>query len=138
MDRSDIPTYAHYLRMAGYYTALSGKMHFVGPDQLHGFEERLTTDIYPADFGWTPNYHKPEERIDWWYHNLSSVTGKFERPSSVEASNLIAHQHCCRLRGDVILISVHGTAHLKMEPEWKRLQLQKRTATENLGRPFQS
>ncbi|KAH7715015.1 hypothetical protein AAVH_17594 [Aphelenchoides avenae] len=71
---SDIPTYAHYLRMAGYYTALSGKMHFVGPDQLHGFEERLTTDIYPADFGWTPNYHKPEERIDWWYHNLSSVT----------------------------------------------------------------
>ena len=24
-------------------TALAGKMHFVGPDQLHGFEERLTT-----------------------------------------------------------------------------------------------
>lgn len=72
---SDIPTYAHHLRRAGYYTALSGKMHFVGPDQLHGFEERLTTDIYPADFGWTPDYRKPGERIDWWYHNLSSVTG---------------------------------------------------------------
>ena len=54
---------------------LSGKMHFVGPDQLHGFEERLTTDIYPADFGWTPDYRKPGERIDWWYHNLGSVTG---------------------------------------------------------------
>ena len=53
---SDIPTYAHHLRRAGYYTALSGKMHFVGPDQLHGFEDRLTTDIYPADFGWTPDY----------------------------------------------------------------------------------
>ena len=50
-------------------------MHFVGPDQLHGFEERLTTDIYPADFGWTPDYRKPGERIDWWYHNLGSVTG---------------------------------------------------------------
>jgi choline-sulfatase len=50
-------------------------MHFVGPDQLHGFEERLTTDIYPADFGWTPDYTKPDERIDWWYHNLGSVTG---------------------------------------------------------------
>ena len=72
---SDIPTYAHHLRRAGYYTALSGKMHFVGPDQLHGFEERLTTDIYPADFGWTPDYTKPGERIDWWYHNLGSVTG---------------------------------------------------------------
>ncbi|MBK5567038.1 choline-sulfatase [Ensifer sp. SSB1] len=73
--QSSIPTYAHHLRRAGYYTALSGKMHFVGPDQLHGFEERLTTDIYPADFGWTPDYRKPGERIDWWYHNLGSVTG---------------------------------------------------------------
>lgn len=72
---SSIPTYAHHLRRTGYYTALSGKMHFVGPDQLHGFEERLTTDIYPADFGWTPDYRKPGERIDWWYHNLGSVTG---------------------------------------------------------------
>jgi choline-sulfatase len=72
---SDLPTYAHHLRRAGYQTALSGKMHFVGPDQLHGFEERLTTDIYPADFGWTPDYRKPGERIDWWYHNMGSVTG---------------------------------------------------------------
>lgn len=72
---SDIPTYAHHLRRAGYQTCLSGKMHFVGPDQLHGFESRLTTDIYPADFGWTPDYRKPGERIDWWYHNMGSVTG---------------------------------------------------------------
>ena len=72
---SDIPTYAHHLRRAGYQTALSGKMHFVGPDQLHGYEERLTTDIYPADFGWTPDYTRPGERIDWWYHNLGSVKG---------------------------------------------------------------
>ncbi|AUR08328.1 choline-sulfatase [Phaeobacter inhibens] len=73
--RSDIPTYAHHLRRAGYYTCLSGKMHFVGPDQMHGFEDRLTTDIYPSDFGWTPDYRKPGERIDWWYHNMGSVTG---------------------------------------------------------------
>ncbi|MCA1776732.1 MAG: choline-sulfatase [Loktanella sp.] len=72
---SAIPTYAHHLRRAGYQTCLSGKMHFVGPDQLHGFEERLTTDIYPADFGWTPDYRKLGERIDWWYHNMGSVTG---------------------------------------------------------------
>lgn len=48
------PTFAHYLRAAGYYTCISGKMHFVGPDQFHGFEERLTTEIYPADMSWTP------------------------------------------------------------------------------------
>lgn len=73
--KSSIPTFAHMLRMNGYHTCLSGKMHFVGPDQLHGFEQRLTTDIYPADFGWTPDYRKPDQRIDWWYHNMGSVTG---------------------------------------------------------------
>ncbi|MEM7359126.1 MAG: choline-sulfatase [Pseudomonadota bacterium] len=72
---SSLPTFAHSLRALGYQTILSGKMHFVGADQLHGFEERLTTDIYPADFGWTPDWRKPNERIDWWYHNLGSVTG---------------------------------------------------------------
>ncbi|MDW3216282.1 MAG: choline-sulfatase [Ilumatobacteraceae bacterium] len=71
---ASIPTFAHYLRAAGYQTCLSGKMHFVGPDQLHGFEERLTTDIYPADFGWTPNWGDPDGRFDWWFHNLDSVT----------------------------------------------------------------
>lgn len=70
---ADIPTFAHYLRAAGYRTILAGKMHFCGPDQLHGFEERLTTDIYPADFGWTPDWSDPEARPDW-YHTMSSVT----------------------------------------------------------------
>ncbi len=51
---ASVPTIAHYLRDAGYYTCLSGKMHFVGPDQHHGYEQRLTTEIYPADFSWTP------------------------------------------------------------------------------------
>ena len=45
---SDLPTYAHYLRSSGYETVLAGKMHFIG-DQLHGFEKRLTADIYPGD-----------------------------------------------------------------------------------------
>ncbi|MGF9693610.1 choline-sulfatase [Rhizobium sp. 0TCS1.26] len=94
---SDIPTYAHHLRAAGYHTALSGKMHFVGPDQLHGFEERLTTDIYPADFGWTPDYTKPGERIDWWYHNLGSVTGAgvAEITNQMEYDDEVAY-HACR------------------------------------------
>ena len=50
------------LRLRGYRTILSGKMHFCGPDQLHGFEERLTTDIYPADYGWTPDWDHPDDR----------------------------------------------------------------------------
>ncbi len=69
---ADVPTYAHYLRNLGYKTALSGKMHFCGPDQLHGYEERLTSDIYPADYGWAVNWDEPLVRQSW-YHNMSSV-----------------------------------------------------------------
>ena len=91
---SSIPTYAHHLRRAGYQTCLAGKMHFVGPDQLHGFEERLTTDIYPADFGWTPDYRKPGERIDWWYHNMGSVTGAgvAETSNQMEYDDAVAYE----------------------------------------------
>lgn len=70
--RAGSPTFCHYLRQEGYQTFLAGKMHFCGPDQLHGFNQRLTTDIYPADFGWTPDWRHPERRLDW-YHNMSSV-----------------------------------------------------------------
>ncbi len=69
---ADTPTFAHYLRDAGYLTALAGKMHFCGPDQLHGFEQRLTTDIYPADFGWFVDWKHADIRPDY-YHNMSSV-----------------------------------------------------------------
>ncbi len=70
---ASVPTFAHHLQTLGYRTILSGKMHFVGPDQLHGFEERLTTDIYPADFAWTPDWSQPAERIDKWYHNMDPL-----------------------------------------------------------------
>ncbi|KAI4224671.1 MAG: hypothetical protein LQ349_007197 [Xanthoria aureola] len=67
----DVPTYAHYLRREGYETVLAGKMHFIG-EQLHGFEERLTSDIYPGDFGWSVNWDQPDRRLEW-YHNTSSI-----------------------------------------------------------------
>ena len=96
---SDIPCYTHHLRRAGYHTCLTGKMHFVGPDQLHGFEQRLTTDIYPADFGWTPDYRKPGERIDWWYHNMGSVTGAgvAEITNQMEYDDEVAHHAKAKL-----------------------------------------
>jgi choline-sulfatase len=80
---SSIPTLAHHLRAAGYQTSLIGKMHFVGADQLHGYEERLTTDIYPADFGWTPDWNAPDVRFGRWYHDMGSVL----HAGVVEASN---------------------------------------------------
>ena len=91
---STIPTFAHYLRSAGYRTVLDGKMHFVGPDQLHGFEERRTTDIYPADFGWTPDWLQPDERVDWWFHNMDAVTqaGVAEVTNQLLFDDEVGHQ----------------------------------------------
>lgn len=88
---ADLPTFAHYLRRSGYRTILSGKMHFCGPDQLHGFEERLTTDIYPADYGWTPDWAHPERRPSW-YHNMSSVTdaGRCVRTNQLDFDDEVA------------------------------------------------
>jgi choline-sulfatase len=91
---STIPTFAHYARLGGYRTVLDGKMHFVGADQLHGFEERRTTDIYPADFGWTPDWLNPDERIDWWFHNMDSVTkaGVAEVTNQLLFDDEVGHQ----------------------------------------------
>lgn len=51
--QSFVPTFAHYLTNQGYETVLSGKMHFIGADQLHGFRRRLNADVYPAGFIWS-------------------------------------------------------------------------------------
>jgi choline-sulfatase len=49
----DQPTLCHYLNLLDYETVLSGKIHFVGPDQHHGFQKRFLPNIYPSDFTWT-------------------------------------------------------------------------------------
>src|SRR4029078_2972873 len=59
-----VPTCAHHFRAAGSRTVLAGKMHFIGPDQLHGFEERLVPDVYPAGFDWVPDWRlRRRERV---------------------------------------------------------------------------
>ena len=68
-----ILTFAHYFKSLGYSTCLSEKMHFVAPDRMYGFESRVTTDIYPADFAWTPNWQQADGWIDKWYHNMQTV-----------------------------------------------------------------
>lgn len=48
---SYIPTYAHALGLAGYETVLCGRMHFEGPDQRHGYQQRRVGDITPCYLG---------------------------------------------------------------------------------------
>ncbi len=44
---SAIPTLAHSMGAAGYHPVLVGRMHSLGPDQLHGYAERLVGDHSP-------------------------------------------------------------------------------------------
>ncbi len=77
---ADTPALPHYLRGLGYRTEMSGKMHFVGPDQLHGYEKRHTTEIYPANFGWT---------VDW-------SKGREYRPTNLTMAPIIESGTCVR------------------------------------------
>ena len=78
--QSAIPTFAHYLRSLGYRAGMSGKMHFVGADQLHGYDERHTTEIYPANFAWT---------VDW-------AKGREYRPTNLTMAPVIESGPCIR------------------------------------------
>ncbi len=80
------PTVAHRLRAHGYHTVLCGKMHFVGPDQLHGFEERLTTDVYPAGFDWTPDWRLPADVRLPWYHNMTGILDSGVREAAMQTA----------------------------------------------------
>lgn len=48
---SDMTTFVTALAADGYETVLCGRMHFMGPDQRHGFTKRIGADICPAQWG---------------------------------------------------------------------------------------
>lgn len=50
---SGIPTFAHAMGAGGYRPSLIGRMHAVGPDQWHGYAERLVGDHGPNQQGGT-------------------------------------------------------------------------------------
>jgi choline-sulfatase len=91
-----IPTFAHRLRLLGYRTVLTGKMHFIGPDQLHGFEERPMTDVYPAGFDWIPDWDLADEERLPWYHDMNSVlrAGPVRSTLQLEYDAEVVEQAC--------------------------------------------
>ena len=88
---STIPTFAHYLRAAGYKTCLSGKMHFIGADQLHGFDERLTSDIYPGDFVWAADWEEDQHR-DTNGPSAVTIAGKCTGSVQIDYDEQVAAQ----------------------------------------------
>lgn len=60
----DAVTWPYLLRSQGYDVVLSGKMHLVGDDQLHGFDRQLSRDLH-AQLSISPGR---------WYEPLSEAT----------------------------------------------------------------
>ena len=62
---SGIATFVHALNAGGYDTTLCGRMHFIGPDQRHGFTKRLVGDITPTIFGNEWKNRKGADGLPW-------------------------------------------------------------------------
>ena len=108
---------------AGYDTVLSGKMHFIGADQLHGFRRRLTTDIYPEDFRWV----KPE-----WIH-IKETRGEnyqaiMEQRGRYNAANYDGH----KLQID----TWHGPLSYDEETHFRSLEYLHAVGTQKNPKPF--
>ena len=66
-------------------------MHFIGPDQFHGFEKRLTADLYPADFAWVPNWDIEGKR-DTNDPRAVQVAGVCYRSVQIDFDEEVTHQ----------------------------------------------
>jgi len=67
---SNAPTLAHGLGLAGYRTVLVGRMHFIGEDQRHGFQERLLGDVSSPYLG--RNRAEYRHRGYWGFEGVAS------------------------------------------------------------------
>ena len=76
---SDAVTWAHRLRAEGYDAVLSGKMHFLGPDKLHGFRTQLAFDLHGSQrhpiFAWNEG-DGPTRPPKPWQHPTETGVGR--------------------------------------------------------------
>lgn len=99
---SEEPTIAHYLAAAGYDTAASGKMHYIGPDQLHGLHRRLTTDVYPEGYDWLDDRnlrHQPGYSFARAYTDEGISVGNWSHYLSYDEETHFRAKEYLRARG---------------------------------------
>ncbi len=91
--RYDIPTFLHSLANAGYETVLCGRMHFMGPDQRHGFTKRIFDDFITSTIGkgvyWDHNYGDFQGSFDEANHK--KIAGKGVSPVTEYDKEVVAH-----------------------------------------------
>jgi len=87
--RSGLPTWAHMLTRAGYRTHLNGKMHFIGPDQLHGFQTHTNYNPEPVGgFRWGEEQPDPALGLVYWRDLHFEGSPRHEKRMAQEADKL--------------------------------------------------
>jgi choline-sulfatase len=93
--RSDAATWLHALGAAGYRPALAGRLHSMGPDQLHGYAERTVGDHSP-NWGGVPRHDLGvlDKANDPWRESLTrSGIGQ----SAYQVKDIAAADSACEL-----------------------------------------
>lgn len=83
---SAVPTWAHVLGAAGYETSLVGRMHFVGPDQRHGFENRPIGEYFATQPG------APIKGGPWWTKFPIQVAGQCRLSAETAGTGTTTYQ----------------------------------------------
>lgn len=117
----DQATFAHSLGAVGYETVLCGRMHFLGPDQFHGFTRRLVGDFTPcfhgrygkqrADLG--PYVGTPAGDFDKLYGGGTSPVLEYDRAVVEAALEYLAQPH---ERPIFLLVGIYGPHHTFVAP----------------------
>ncbi|MGI9354721.1 MAG: choline-sulfatase [Rhizobiaceae bacterium] len=89
--RASVPTMAHYLRYLDYQTSLCGKMHFIGPDQLHGFEERLVPELYSSNLVTMPQWEGQDDDFATDAYEALKEAGPVARTVQMDYDEEVAH-----------------------------------------------
>lgn len=68
---SDQATFLHSLTASGYETVLCGRMHFIGPDQRHGYAKRIAGDRTPVFHNGLPAGGEKKSKVRGFDENSS-------------------------------------------------------------------
>ncbi len=116
------PTFVHSLEAAGYECILCGRMHFMGQDQRHGFEQRTVGDFTPcyhgrygkvrSDLG--PYVGTPGGEFTKHYGGGSSPVLEYDRAVVESAVEILQQPH---ERPLFLMIGTYGPHHTYVAPK---------------------
>jgi LPS sulfotransferase NodH len=121
---SDRPTMAHALGAAGYTPTLIGRMHSLGPDQLHGYVVREIGDHSPNwigvprhDMGVLANTNDPGRDsvvkaaplLDFLFHRGYTLPMTVTRYNELQLSSELLDRPPCPVRAKVFICSTPRT-----------------------------